>query len=46
MWCDQRVNCVLHCKHTALDGCAMQSHAKQCAGADGRDLYCLQTDLS
>ncbi|CAI9619441.1 unnamed protein product, partial [Staurois parvus] len=23
-----------HCKHTALYGSAMHSHAKQCAGAD------------
>ncbi|CAI9606683.1 unnamed protein product, partial [Staurois parvus] len=28
------VLCVFHCKHTALYGSAMQSHAKQCAGAD------------
>ncbi|CAI9610676.1 unnamed protein product [Staurois parvus] len=35
---NQRVNCVqgvfvnvLHCKHTALDGCAVHSHPKQCA---------------
>ncbi|CAI9611679.1 unnamed protein product, partial [Staurois parvus] len=26
--------CVLHCKHTALDGCAVHSHPKQCARAD------------
>ncbi|CAI9603164.1 unnamed protein product, partial [Staurois parvus] len=25
---------VLCCKHTALHGCAMHSHAKQCAGAE------------
>ncbi|CAI9567361.1 unnamed protein product, partial [Staurois parvus] len=25
---------VLHCKHTALHGCAMHNHAKQCAQAD------------
>ncbi|CAI9562591.1 unnamed protein product [Staurois parvus] len=43
---DQRVNCVqavfykgsgvcvLHCNHTALDGCAVHSHPKQCVGAD------------
>ncbi|CAI9607154.1 unnamed protein product [Staurois parvus] len=43
---DQRVNRVLgvfyivghvsmlHCKHTALDGCAVHSHPKQCARAD------------
>ncbi|CAI9550644.1 unnamed protein product, partial [Staurois parvus] len=50
MWGDQRVNCVLfycvcafNCKHTALYGSAMQSHAKQCVGADGRELYCLHT---
>ncbi|CAI9589994.1 unnamed protein product, partial [Staurois parvus] len=24
---------VLHCKHAALHGCAVHSHAKQCAGA-------------
>ncbi|CAI9599417.1 unnamed protein product, partial [Staurois parvus] len=30
------VCCVLlyYCKHTALYGSAMQSHTKQCAGAD------------
>ncbi|CAI9575270.1 unnamed protein product, partial [Staurois parvus] len=26
--------CFTNCKHTALYGFAMQSHAKQCAGAD------------
>ncbi|CAI9572243.1 unnamed protein product, partial [Staurois parvus] len=36
---------VFCCKHTALYGSAMQSHTKQCAGADGRDLYCLHTGL-
>ncbi|CAI9570319.1 unnamed protein product, partial [Staurois parvus] len=30
--------CAFHCKHTALYGSAMQSHTKQCAGTDGRDL--------
>ncbi|CAI9605985.1 unnamed protein product, partial [Staurois parvus] len=29
--------CVLHCKHTALYGSAMQSHTKQSAGADRRE---------
>ncbi|CAI9606417.1 unnamed protein product, partial [Staurois parvus] len=32
--------CSLHCKHTALYGCAMQSYTKQCAGAD-RDENCI-----
>ncbi|CAI9589253.1 unnamed protein product [Staurois parvus] len=34
---DQRVNCCelcFHCKHTGLYDSAMQSHTKQCAGAD------------
>ncbi|CAI9602592.1 unnamed protein product [Staurois parvus] len=43
---DQRVNCALgvfylgtgvsvfHCKHTALDGCALHSHPKQCDCTD------------
>ncbi|CAI9546457.1 unnamed protein product, partial [Staurois parvus] len=35
--------CVLHCKHTALCGSVMQSHTKQCAGADGRDLCCFSS---
>ncbi|CAI9602236.1 unnamed protein product, partial [Staurois parvus] len=26
--------CGLHCKHTALDGCAVHSHLEQCARAD------------
>ncbi|CAI9610423.1 unnamed protein product, partial [Staurois parvus] len=26
--------CFTHCKHTDLYGSAMQSHTKQCAGAD------------
>ncbi|CAI9582852.1 unnamed protein product, partial [Staurois parvus] len=39
------VLCVFHCQHTALFGYAMQSHTKQCAGADGRDLCCLYTGL-
>ncbi|CAI9578813.1 unnamed protein product, partial [Staurois parvus] len=26
--------CVFHCKNTALYGSGMQSHTKQCAGAD------------
>ncbi|CAI9579453.1 unnamed protein product [Staurois parvus] len=26
--------CLLHCKHTAVYGSAMQSHTQQCAGAD------------
>ncbi|CAI9579916.1 unnamed protein product [Staurois parvus] len=46
MWGNQRVNCVLsfvllggcvcvlHCNHTALDGCPVHSHPKQCARAD------------
>ncbi|CAI9587257.1 unnamed protein product [Staurois parvus] len=51
MWGDQRVTvcsfttwavCVFHCKHAALYGSAMQSHTKQCAGADrGEEKDCL-----
>ncbi|CAI9568782.1 unnamed protein product [Staurois parvus] len=26
--------CVLHCNHTALDGCAVHSHPEQCTRAD------------
>ncbi|CAI9575911.1 unnamed protein product, partial [Staurois parvus] len=41
---DQRVNCVicvcvLHCKHTALDGCAVHSHPKQYARADRENCF-------
>ncbi|CAI9550993.1 unnamed protein product [Staurois parvus] len=26
--------CVFHCNHITLDGCAVQSHPKQCSHAD------------
>ncbi|CAI9547387.1 unnamed protein product, partial [Staurois parvus] len=29
--------CALHCNHTALDGCAVHSHPKQCARADRKE---------
>ncbi|CAI9603807.1 unnamed protein product, partial [Staurois parvus] len=42
-----RAGCALHCTHTALYGSAMQSHTKQCAGADSREIcIVLHTGLS
>ncbi|CAI9585207.1 unnamed protein product, partial [Staurois parvus] len=38
--------CVLHCNHTALYGSAMQSHTKQCAGADRGEIYVVYTQVS
>ncbi|CAI9562094.1 unnamed protein product, partial [Staurois parvus] len=53
---NQRVNCVLfhyvccvcvlHCKHSALYGCAMQSHTKQCAGADMGEICVVYKQVS
>ncbi|CAI9533672.1 unnamed protein product [Staurois parvus] len=43
--CCFTVRCVsaLHCKHTALYGSAMQSHTKQCAGADRGEICFVYT---
>ncbi|CAI9555584.1 unnamed protein product, partial [Staurois parvus] len=51
---NQRVSCVLFhimccvCALHSLYGCAMQSHTKQCAGADRRENYIvyIQTSLT
>ncbi|CAI9583901.1 unnamed protein product, partial [Staurois parvus] len=36
----------LHCKHTVLYSSAMQSHTKQCAGADRGELCIVYTQVS
>ncbi|CAI9613728.1 unnamed protein product, partial [Staurois parvus] len=38
--------CTLQCKHTALYGSAMQSHTKQCAGADRGEICVVYTQVS
>ncbi|CAI9586816.1 unnamed protein product, partial [Staurois parvus] len=38
--------CALHCKHTALYGSVMQSHSKQCAGADRGEISVVYTQVS
>ncbi|CAI9575831.1 unnamed protein product, partial [Staurois parvus] len=37
---------VFHCKHTALYGCAMQSHTKKCSGADRGEICGVYTQVS
>ncbi|CAI9546818.1 unnamed protein product [Staurois parvus] len=38
--------CALHGKHTALYGSAMQSHTKQCAGADRGEICIVYIQVS